>query len=63
MDLSFSPEGEAFREEVQTFLREKLPRRLSEKVKTGKRLTMIDHQLGDEDHPLERSIAFGCAAA
>jgi alkylation response protein AidB-like acyl-CoA dehydrogenase len=29
----------------------------------AKRLVMIDHQLGDEDHHLQRYIAFGAAAA
>ncbi|MGD9811336.1 MAG: acyl-CoA dehydrogenase family protein [Sphingobium sp.] len=42
MDLNFSPEEEAFRTEVQAFLRDKLPMRLSEKVRTGKRLTKAD---------------------
>ncbi len=42
MDLSFTPEEEAFREEVRTFLREKLPARLSTLVREGKRLRKED---------------------
>ena len=44
MDLSFSAEEEEFRAEVQAFLRDNLPRRLSDKVRTGKRLTKADMQ-------------------
>ena len=39
MDLSFTPEEEAFRSEVQQFLRDELPARLSCKVRDGLRLT------------------------
>lgn len=42
MDLSFSPEEEAFREEVRQFLAERLPDRLSAKVRDGKRLAKAD---------------------
>lgn len=42
MDLSFTPEDEAFRAEVREFLREKLPARLADKVRTGKRLSKQD---------------------
>ena len=35
MDLKFTPEEEAFRSEVLQFLRDKLPRRLSDKVRSG----------------------------
>ncbi|MEJ8825364.1 acyl-CoA dehydrogenase family protein [Variovorax humicola] len=42
MDLKFTPEEEAFRSEVLQFLREKLPERLSHKVKNGLRLTRED---------------------
>jgi alkylation response protein AidB-like acyl-CoA dehydrogenase len=42
MDLKFTPEEEAFRSEVQQFLRENLPARLSDKVRGGLRLTRED---------------------
>ncbi len=42
MDLSYTPEEKAFQEEVREFLRTKLPKRLADKVKTGKRLTKAD---------------------
>ncbi|MFT4266207.1 MAG: acyl-CoA dehydrogenase family protein, partial [Xenophilus sp.] len=42
MDLNFTPEEEAFRGEVLQFLRDKLPERLSSKVKNGLRLTRED---------------------
>ncbi|NVE94996.1 acyl-CoA dehydrogenase family protein [Altererythrobacter lutimaris] len=42
MNLDFTPEEEAFREEVRTFLAEKLPARLSDKVRKGQRLTKAD---------------------
>jgi len=42
MDLRFTPEEEAFRGEVLQFLRDKLPERLSSKVKNGVRLTRED---------------------
>ena len=42
MDLNFTPEEEAFREEVRHFLREHLPQRLSQKVHQGLRLTKAD---------------------
>ena len=42
MDLNFTPEEEAFRTEVQTFLKEKLPERLQSKVKQGLRLSKAD---------------------
>ena len=42
MDLNFTPEEEAFRTEVLTFLRDKLPQRLADKVHGGRRLTRDD---------------------
>src|SRR5690606_14970681 len=42
MDLNFTPEEEAFRSEVRQFLQEKLPARMSHKVKSGLRLTRDD---------------------
>ena len=42
MDLDFTPEEEAFREEIRAFLKEKLSPALADKVRTGKRLTKPD---------------------
>jgi hypothetical protein len=42
MDLSFTPKEEAFRDEVRTFLAEKLPSRLSAHVREGKRPAKAD---------------------
>ena len=42
MDMTFTPDEEAFRAEVRRFLADKLPRRLSEKVRTGVHLTKAD---------------------
>jgi alkylation response protein AidB-like acyl-CoA dehydrogenase len=42
MDLNFTPEEEAFRTDVQRFLRDKLPQRLADKVHGGHRLTRDD---------------------
>jgi len=44
MDLKFSAEEDAFREEVKVFLKEKLTKRLSDKVKAGQRLTKEDYE-------------------
>jgi len=49
MDLNFTPEEEAFRTEVQTFLKEKLPARIANKVKAGQRLSKADQ---DEWHAI-----------
>lgn len=49
MDLQFTVEDEAFRKEVRDFLAQHLPSRISEKVRTGKRLTKQDY---DEWHAL-----------
>ena len=42
MDLNFTPQEEAFRAEVQAFLKDKLPARLSAKVQAGQRITRDD---------------------
>ena len=42
MDLTFTPEEEAFRAEVLTFLQDKLPKALTHKVHSGHRLTRAD---------------------
>ena len=42
MDLDFSPEEQAFRQEVRDFLDARLPEQLSSKVRKGKRLTKAD---------------------
>ncbi|MEP1442876.1 MAG: acyl-CoA dehydrogenase family protein [Hyphomicrobiales bacterium] len=44
MDLEFSSEEDAFRDEVKAFLKEKLTKRLSDKVKAGQRLTKEDYE-------------------
>jgi alkylation response protein AidB-like acyl-CoA dehydrogenase len=49
MDLNFTPEEEAFRAEVQAFLKDKLPARIAHKVKAGQRLTKADQ---DEWHAI-----------
>ena len=49
MDLNFTPEEEAFRAEVQAFLKDKLPARIANKVKAGQRLTKADQ---DEGHAI-----------
>lgn len=49
MDLNFTPEEEAFRAEVQAFLKDKLPARIANKVKAGQRLTKADQ---DEWHAI-----------
>ncbi|WP_425073597.1 acyl-CoA dehydrogenase family protein [Sagittula sp. S175] len=44
MDLTFTPEQQAFRAEVRAFLAENLPTRLSDKVCKGLRLTKQDYE-------------------
>ena len=44
MDLNYTDEEKAFRDEVRRFLAEKLPARLADKVKQGKTLTKQDHE-------------------
>ena len=48
MDLQFTPEEQAFRAEVQQFLKDKLPASISDKVKAGQRLSR-DGQQGWHD--------------
>jgi alkylation response protein AidB-like acyl-CoA dehydrogenase len=42
MNLNFTPEEEAFRDDVRRFLAEKLPLRIADKVKRGRRITRDD---------------------
>lgn len=49
MDLNFTPLEEAFRAEVQAFLKDKLPARIANKVKAGQRLSKADQ---DEWHAI-----------
>ncbi|MEE3361114.1 MAG: acyl-CoA dehydrogenase family protein [Pseudomonadota bacterium] len=44
MDLSYTPEQLAFQGEVRSFLQDKLPAHLSDKVKGGKRLGKADYE-------------------
>ncbi|MGX9854974.1 acyl-CoA dehydrogenase family protein [Limimaricola variabilis] len=44
MDLNFTEEQKAFRAELRSFLEERLPERLSEKVRLGQRLTKQDYE-------------------
>jgi len=44
MDLNYTPEELAFRDEVQTFLEQKLPTRLREKIRDGKHLFKADFE-------------------
>ena len=44
MDLNYTDEQKAFRDEVRTFLDDKLPVRLADKVRGGKRLTKADFE-------------------
>ncbi len=44
MDLNFTPEESAFRDEVRSFLKDKLPPRIAAKVKAGQRLTKQDQE-------------------
>ncbi len=43
MDLDFAPEEQAFREEVRSFVREKLPAHIRHKVLNGIHLSKADH--------------------
>ncbi|MFT3859496.1 MAG: acyl-CoA dehydrogenase family protein [Aquabacterium sp.] len=44
MDLSFTPEEQAFRDEVRAFLRDKVPADLTDKVRQGMHLSKADHE-------------------
>ncbi|MBI5924323.1 MAG: acyl-CoA dehydrogenase family protein [Aquabacterium sp.] len=44
MDLSFTPAEQAFRDEVRTFLANKVPARLTDKVRHGQHLSKADHE-------------------
>ena len=44
MDLSYTPEEQAFREEVQRFLDEKLPKEMSDAVREGRSLGKEGHE-------------------
>ena len=44
MDLTYSDDQKAFRDELRAFLDTKLPKRLSDQVRLGKRLTKEDHE-------------------
>ena len=44
MDLSYTAEQRAFRDEVRAFLRDELPDRLTDKVRNGKPLTKADYE-------------------
>jgi len=57
MELSYSPEEQAFRDEVRQWLEAKLPARLSTKVKKHLRLTADDYE---EWHSLLREKGWLC---
>ncbi|WP_326539439.1 acyl-CoA dehydrogenase family protein [Pseudorhodoferax sp.] len=44
MDLNFTPEERAFRDDVRSFLKDKLPARIAAKTKAGQRLTKQDQE-------------------
>ena len=48
MDMNFTPDEIAFRDEVRSFLKERLPKSLAAKVKGGKRLVRGDYELWHE---------------
>ncbi len=44
MDLNLTPEEQAFRAEVRRFIAEKVPARLTDKVRHGQHLTKADYE-------------------
>lgn len=44
MELGYSEDQKAFRDELRAFLDEKLPKRLADKVRLGQNLTKADHE-------------------
>ena len=44
MEIHFSPEQLAFRDEVREFLKQELPADIAQKVKLGKHLHKADHE-------------------
>jgi alkylation response protein AidB-like acyl-CoA dehydrogenase len=44
MDLAFTPEEQKFREEIRAWVRENLPKEISNKVHNALHLTREDHQ-------------------
>ncbi len=43
MDIHFTPEEQAFRDEVRAFLTSELPADIASRVRLGRRLTKDDH--------------------
>ena len=58
MDLQFTPEELAFRDEVRSFLKDQLPEDLSHKVRNGLQLTKQDME--DASNNLIHIILKGC---
>ena len=44
MDLNFTPEEQAFRDEVRTFLREQLPADIAQRIKNGLSIRADDYR-------------------
>ena len=44
MDLQFTPQEQAFRDDVRAFLKDQLPARIANKVKAGQRLSKADQE-------------------
>ena len=61
MDLNFTQDEEAFRAEVRAFLADKLPSRLSDKVRNGVRLSKArERPMGN---PARRSTLLSSATS